>query len=266
MIPKVIGLAVLGGLLPAFFWLWFWLREDRENPEPKKIIALTFFLGGLYVFLALWLEQAVSNINISQLENFRVSPIFNYQNFAYIFPFLSVFFVWALIEEFVKYLAALVGAFPRRSFDEPVDAVIYMITAALGFSAVENMFFGLNSLCSGAAGFNFSQLVCMGAKSFDFLMSGNLRFLGATPLHILSSAVVGVFIALAFYKKGWGKIFYILGGLLTASLLHTFFNFFIIINGGQYLFPLLIVLWVLTIALMVLFEMIKAKKIKYVQR
>jgi hypothetical protein len=26
------AIAFLAGLIPALFWLWFWLREDRVSP------------------------------------------------------------------------------------------------------------------------------------------------------------------------------------------------------------------------------------------
>jgi len=38
---------ILLGLLPSFAWLFFFLKEDT-HPEPKKMIALVFFLGGIF--------------------------------------------------------------------------------------------------------------------------------------------------------------------------------------------------------------------------
>ena len=35
-------LAVVAGFFPALAWLWFWLREDSEHPEPRRLIALAF--------------------------------------------------------------------------------------------------------------------------------------------------------------------------------------------------------------------------------
>src|SRR3990172_4645093 len=49
--------AVFGGILPALFWLWFWLKEDREHPEPRGKIAASFLVGMGAVFLALPLEH-----------------------------------------------------------------------------------------------------------------------------------------------------------------------------------------------------------------
>ena len=32
-------------IAPGIFWLWFFIRKDIYRPEPKRLIALTFFLG-----------------------------------------------------------------------------------------------------------------------------------------------------------------------------------------------------------------------------
>lgn len=247
-------LVIAGGFLPSLLWLWFWLKEDHQNPEPKKMIFATFICGGLSVFLAFFLEKLSSpDFSVSSLENINIDFSSLGEALRLSLPILSLFFVWALIEEFVKYLAALIAAFRSKQFDEPVDSMIYMITAALGFAAVENSLFLLKTLNIGMNG-------------FEFLLNGNLRFLGATLLHIFSSAVIGAAIGLSFQMTGWKKSLRIILGVLLASLLHAFFNFFIIINNGQNIFKILIILWVSTVAIIILFEKIKKIKISYVQR
>jgi RsiW-degrading membrane proteinase PrsW (M82 family) len=85
---KTIIYAILGGVVPAIFWLWFWLREeDKKNPEPVGLIALTFFVGALSVILAIGLEKLTETLFAD--ENLRIV-------------------LWAGIEEIVKYLAVLV--------------------------------------------------------------------------------------------------------------------------------------------------------------
>ena len=51
----------------------------------------------------------------------------------------SIFIGGALIEEYVKYFMVKVGGFRNRELDEPCDIMIYMIIAALGFAALENI-------------------------------------------------------------------------------------------------------------------------------
>src|SRR3989344_9103220 len=52
--------ALFGGILPALVWLVFWLREDKKNPEPKKLILRTFLFGmgavGIVLFFQKWVD------------------------------------------------------------------------------------------------------------------------------------------------------------------------------------------------------------------
>ena len=84
--------------------------------------------------------------------------------------------VWAAIEELVKFSAISLVALRSVYFDEPVDALIYMITVALGFAAIENSLFLLAPLLDG--------------DLTGSLLTGNLRYMGATlctrPLQALS--------------------------------------------------------------------------------
>ena len=40
--------AVLGGAVPTFLWLWFWLSKD-DHPEPGMVLTLAFIGGALSV-------------------------------------------------------------------------------------------------------------------------------------------------------------------------------------------------------------------------
>ncbi len=236
-------LAILGGFLPTIFWLWFWLHEDKKKPEPARLIMKTFIIGGFFILAAFLLEKLVapdSNLVDQILDVWQ-------KNFSW----TLIFFVswpliaWSLIEEFVKYAAAHVAALKNKNFDEPVDAMIYMITAALGFAAVENFLFLLNVLHTD----NFAL--------DSFLLTGNLRFLGATLLHTVTSATMGAFLSFSFYRSK--KIKFLSGflGLLVATILHTLFNFFIIVNEGGNVFCVLLVLWIFAMFVVFLFEIVK---------
>jgi len=225
--------AFVGGLLPALLWLWFWLREDL-HPEPRRILLLTFTAGMVMAIVALFLEQG-TNVLITKWFVFLPKWLFS----------VILLFVWAAIEEIAKYIAARRAALRLSSFDEPVDALIYLITAALGFAALENILFLLK--------------VFGGHGMLAGLITGNLRFLGATLLHVVSSAIVGASVAFSFFHKK--KLMRnVLGGLLFATILHTLFNFFIINSGDTNLFKILIPLWLAVVILFFIFEKIKGLK------
>lgn len=231
---QTIALAIVGGIIPSLIWLWFWLQEDKKNPEPKKVILRIFLAGGLAVVPAFLLQRAsLSYFGGMESIQFATTAI----------PLLAT---WALVEELVKLIAAYVGGFKGKDYDEPLDAMIYMITAATGFAAFENMLFLGNTLYDP----NWH---------FTFLLTGNLRFLGATVLHIASSALCGGIIALAACGGKLKKITAVIIGLLTATVLHTLFNFFIILNEGRDIFKVLLILWFISVVLIAFFERVKQR-------
>lgn len=223
---NTIFLSLLGGVLPALLWLWFWLKEDRLHPEPKARIIMVFIAGMVSVFFVLPLEKFVFTASLSTIS-------------------VVTILLWASIEEIFKYIVAYFTALKNKVMDEPIDAVIYMVTAALGFSALENTLFLFNIIDSNL----LSQSI----------ITGNSRFLGATLLHVASSAAIGVMIGLAYYKKPLIKKVFLLTGIILSIILHTVFNL-LIIKLEEDLFFVFAGVWVLIILLIVLIE--KVKKVK----
>ena len=39
--------ALIGGFVPALVWLWFWLKEDKQKPEPKGVRPLPASMSNL---------------------------------------------------------------------------------------------------------------------------------------------------------------------------------------------------------------------------
>lgn len=219
---------ILGGVLPVLVWLWFWLREDKNNPEPRKYIFLAFVFGMISALLVLPVEEFLSKF----LPEVGLLPVI----------------VFASAEEIFKYFGAYFSSLRKRYMDEPIDAIIYMIVIALGFAALENTLFLIHSLKT--TGGNIPQA---------FLV-GNMRFIGATLLHTVSSGAIGFFVALSFYKKKVLKKKYLLTGVILSVVLHTFFNFFIIKNSGGKMFITFAMIWSVAILLIFLFEVVKKIK------
>ncbi|OGZ28841.1 MAG: hypothetical protein A2931_03260 [Candidatus Niyogibacteria bacterium RIFCSPLOWO2_01_FULL_45_48] len=223
--------AAIGGLITALIWLWFWLRED-PHPEPRRALFLAFGAGAVSVFAALFLEEASFYLGIDL-------GLWSRNKLSFL-----LFVAWAAIEESLKYFSAYWAALRKDVFDEPVDAPIYLITAALGFAALENvlMLFGLfqGEIASGIA-------------------ATHLRFVGATLLHVLASSVVGLSIAFDFFHKHhrWRNA---LGGLVLATLLHAVFNFFIMKGGAEGMIYVFSVVWLGIIILILSFEKVKREK------
>ena len=120
----MVVVALVVGLLPGFAWLVFYLGED-PHPEPKRLIALTFVVGIAFGFFTYRHRRSFQRVRR------RMSASRN-------FPFISLIAL-AFIEEIMKFAAAHFVIAKNPEFDEPVDAMIYMVVAALGFATLENI-------------------------------------------------------------------------------------------------------------------------------
>ena len=125
--------ALLGGLVPALIWLYFLLKEDARCPEPRHVILIAFGAGMLAIPLSLPLEHFA----ITHLPSVVPGPGF------------KVLLAWASIEEVMKYALAAILVLWRREVNESIDFIIYMITVALGFAALENILFLIGPLSEG---------------------------------------------------------------------------------------------------------------------
>lgn len=215
------AIAFVSGLVPALFWLWFWLREDKAHPEPKVLIATSFVAGILIVPLVFPAQQFA-------MERFVGT---------------NLIVVWVIIEEIFKYCAALIVVLWNKAVDEPIDTIIYMITIALGFSALENALFIFNPLQDG--------------DYLNSFLTGNFRFLGATLLHVLSSATVGIAMALSFYRSSPVKVLVATFGLFIAIVLHALFNLFIMEASGGTVLSIFMFVWMGIVVLFLIFEKVK---------
>ena len=191
-------ISVILGLIAPLFWLGFFLFEDREHPEPKFMIFIVF-LGGVLAAL------------LSLSPEIYLSAEFPQTGLPYESKMLIPF---AFIEEFTKFVIVYLIIKFNKYFDEGVDAMIYMITAALGFAAIENIFNLFNIL-----------------ELHEVIQTTVIRGIGATLLHAISS---GLF---AFYWMR-GKLWL---GLINATLLHALFNYLILrIEGDAKIYATLI--------------------------
>lgn len=215
--------SLLAGILPALFWLWFWVQEDKLHPEPLRHLLLVF-LGGMVIVPLIYPLQKLA---------------IDYMGLT-----ASTLFVWATIEELAKYVIVAILVLYTVDYDEPIDAIIYLITAALGFAALENTLFILSPFLEGDV--------------FKGLVTGNMRFIGASMLHVVCSAILGYCIARQFYNgKVWKMLWRVLG-LSIAIGLHTLFNLFIIGDAnGSKTFLAFAVIWMVAIVILLLFEKIK---------
>lgn len=232
--PSEIIYALLGGILPALIWLLFWLHEDSKRPEPRKYIVRTFIFGMLsVVFVVPFQLLAKNGLGITGELNLEAlaAPIL-----------INLLFLWAVAEEVFKFVAAYFGGLDTPEDDEPIDPIIYMITAALGFAALENALFLFDP--RGENGVLVS------------LFAGNMRFIGPSLLHVIASATIGVSLSFAFYKGRTMKIIHGVIGLGLAIVIHTAFNMMMLAPEIS-VFATFGLVWLTVIVLLLMFEKVK---------
>ena len=203
-----IFLYIFFGILPALVWLFYYLNKD-VHPEPKRMILKVFLWGALITLPVFFIQLGLSSL----LDGLLLPNL--------ITSLLYWFLVIAFTEEFFKYLVVRWKVFNSRHLDEPVDIMIYMIVAALGFAALENILY----LFSPADNLSFNQVLN------NALIVSFVRFIGATFLHTLASGVIGYFLVIEVYeieKRGW----FIFSGILLATTLHGLYNFSVITFKG----------------------------------
>lgn len=113
-------------LVPGLLWVYYFYRQDPAR-EPIKLVLRAFFFGMLGVFPAGLLEAPFQGLFSGPSDLFSL--------------FIFTFFIVGVVEESLKFAAAALAVRHRQEFDQVIDGVVYLVTAALGFAAVENYYY-----------------------------------------------------------------------------------------------------------------------------
>lgn len=202
MSAAALSLSLLASVAVTLWWLWFFVRRDR-HPEPLWLLARTFGWG-----MFAWLIAAAFGASLGKMLD---SPL--------PLSLLLVALLTAVIEEGSKFVAATT-AVTELSFDEPMDGLVYAVTAALGFALMENVTYTL--------GFG------SGAAAWHALVT--------TLAHALFSAPQGYALGGLRWQQVRGPGLrsvraWVLRGLLLSVTLHFAFNS--LLSGPPGLWPLL---------------------------
>ncbi len=177
---------------PGAFWLWFFARKDRYRPEPKKLIALTFFLGMVSTLPVLGLQYVFIDESVFDPETQISQSVVRHILAA------------ATIEEIAKFLVVWLVAYRSLHFDEPSDGLVYGAAASLGFASLENLLYVLSfgpEVMIARAPLSTVAHVIFGC-CWGYAL-GRTKQSGVSP----ASGAIGVFF-----------------GVAVASLIHTLFN------------------------------------------
>lgn len=160
-------------VLPPLYLLWRVYQSDKIEKEPVGLLFTIFLLGMLSTLPAGILESVAENLIVELLPNWSETRVFKL-----VFYFLVV----GGAEELVKYFAMKIPTWKNPEFDYVFDGVVYGVTAALGFAALENLFYVIDSGL-GTAG---------------------LRAWTAIPLHCITGIFMGHYYGIAKAADIWG--------------------------------------------------------------
>ncbi len=186
---SVIWFDIVFSFLVAFLWLKWFLKKDKYEKEPERLIFIAFFAGML------------ATIPCALFESFLRLPD---QGSTVPFQKLYLSFLWVgMVEEFFKYLAVRLTVYRSREFNEVMDGMVYMVSAALGFAATENVGYML--------GYGYAI--------------GFPRAILSYLAHISFSAILGFYLG---KSKIEGRTTLIWAGFALAISLHWLYNLFFV--------------------------------------
>jgi RsiW-degrading membrane proteinase PrsW (M82 family) len=151
-------LVATSALVPSFLLVWYFRARDA-NPEPARVLWITFFLGVFTVLPVLFV--ALPTVAVMRQVG---DPIMR--------GGMEAFLSAALPEELFKFLVVTLYCARHREFDEPMDGIVYGAVASLGFATLENVLY-----------------VAQGGLSVAIM-----RGLSAVPAHAFMGALMGYFV------------------------------------------------------------------------
>ncbi len=190
--------AVVFSAIPAFLWLAYFYAQDRHEPEPKSYVLGVFLLGGFVAGpLAAFLVGDVMGIGeATSLHRFGADRV------------LRAFLVIGVSQELCKYLVVRYTVYLSAEFDEPMDGIIYMTAAGIGFATYLNV--------------DYVQTL----KGQVFLTTAAGHAVVTTLAHACFAGVQGYALGKAKFSRAspGRRGLTLLGGLLVAALLNGQFE------------------------------------------
>lgn len=211
-------------ILPIVFWFWFFRRQDRAEPEPKKLLFKVFLGGIIVVVLASIVEGFIEGVffpeisgklaqsKASGIEEFIGSP-------GEFFGFLMIYFLAGPVEEFMKFFVMKNLAYRKIAFNQVADGIIYGVTIALSFSLIENTIYFVNILGEMSLTPNFIAIVV-------------IRGVITTMLHVLAAAIMGLYLGRAKFSRA-NRTKLMMKGVVIAALVHGTYNVSIFFSFGM---------------------------------
>ena len=178
-------------ILPTLALLLFFVYSDKFK-EPKKTVLSTFILG---IFI------------IAPLEVFHYGTQMILGEPIEYNAFFRAFFAAAFLEELFKFCVLFFFCTKFTEFNEPMDGIVYGITASLGFAFWENL-----------------QYIYMPDREItESLQVAWMRAFTAVPSHAFDGVIMGFFIGRHYFRDYKSNI-NLVWALLIPITLHGFYD------------------------------------------
>jgi len=219
-------LYVLVVIVPIIFWVWFFRRLDRREPESGRFLFRIFRFGLLAMLLALPVETVIDRTFFPEAVEFMSSYGNAQLDPAILGLVLMSFFLAGPVEEFIKYFVLKRVTFRNLEFNQIADGIIYGTTLALGFVFIENTGYFYEVYVNLSEEYMFAVVLFRGAAT--------------TLLHVVSTGIIGLYLGRSKFEVGASK-WLALKGVIIASLIHGLFNVFLFFQIGLILNILLVI-------------------------
>ena len=183
-----IALAIAPGLAICIFIFY----KDIYNKEPKFNLIVSFGLGCVAILPAILFEKSFNSTLDGTITGVA---IFSYA-------------VVAFSEEFSKFLGLRLYSYNKKSFDEPLDGIVYAVMVSMGFATVENLMYVVSS---------------------QDMKIAFMRMFLSVPAHATFAVVMGYYVGKAKFNSK-NSFILMLTGILGAIFFHGTYDFFLFIN------------------------------------
>jgi len=187
-------LIILLSLAPCVAVVLYIYFKDKYEPEPLKLLLISFFLGIISFLLTLAIDKLLYSLVELDPQNVLHQAI-------------RAFVFVGIIEESCKFLFLRTVLYPNKEFDEPFDGIVYSVMIGMGFATIENLIYGFG----GGGGIAI------------------VRMFSAVPAHGLFAILMGFFVGRAKFINS-RKNLNIFFGLLVAVIFHGIYDYFLFLS------------------------------------
>ena len=188
---------ILITIAPSILILLYFFLSDKFK-EPKRLVALVFFLGVLICLPA-------GILNTFVYENFN-------NNTETVEKLLGSFLGPAWTEELLKLFILYSIVLKRKEFNEPMDGIVYGVVVSLGFATYEN--------------YDYVYRLALEWKEYGVSQQDVAiwRSYSAVPMHGLNGCLMGFYLGKYVFTGDKKFLSY---SFIVPFLIHGIYNYYV---------------------------------------